>query len=300
MRPLTLFAALALAAPAAAAGPRWQTFRDDPAGLEQVALVGDDGRQLGVYWPVSGEFYSLEAGKWSGPHRPPVEPPALDFGCEYRGPSAGARYSVSGRPATREEVLGLLAGRGHARHAEAPQVPDKSARLRVVVIGSEEERGAAVQALVGHPGFSAYRDRVIVQGYAPDAWEVAECGYRTDGHPTVCVVAPDGPVHGKVLHRQDDFAGGADALLAVLARLLPAAGPRAERGPDPGYDPAKDPDLRKAAPPAPGPGPAPLDVPPYAGGLLMLGGAAALLALTARRAARRARPAPVTAKEPQP
>jgi len=68
-----------------------------------------------------------------------------------------------------------------------------------------------------------------MQSYLPDHWAVARSGFKVDGQPTIYLQAPD----GTVLHRQDDYHDGPEALAQALRRT------------DPHYDPRKDPDLRQ-------------------------------------------------------
>ncbi len=142
----------------------------------------------------------------------------MTHGTEPEKIAAREQYRVGGRVVTREEALQAL---------RAGQLADDSAKLRLTVIGSPDERK---KALAGLP--ADVKERCLVKEYAPDHWAVKGAGFKTDGHPTVYVQAPD----GRVLHRQDD----ADNVAAAVRRA------------DPAYDPAKDPDLRKPpAPPAP-------------------------------------------------
>ena len=66
-------------------------------------------------------------------------------------------------------------------------------------------------------------------GVPIDALGGHAAGFVTTGKPTIYVQAPD----GKVLHRQDDYQGGAPELAEAIRRI------------DPNYDPKKDFDLRK-------------------------------------------------------
>jgi hypothetical protein len=140
--------------------------------------------------------------------------------------------------APREEyrIAGQLVSKDEAMQAlRAGQLADDSGKLRLTVIGSPDERK---QALSGLP--QDVKDRCLVKEYAADHWAVKNAGFKTDGHPTVYVQAPD----GKVLHRQDDAVNVAGAV----------------RKADPNYDASKDPDLRKPKapdPPAPTPTPDP-------------------------------------------
>src|SRR5262249_5283542 len=89
-------------------------------------------------------------------------------------------------------------------------------------------------------------------------------GFFTGGAPTIYLLAAD----GKVLHRQDEYTGGAAAAAEAFRRA------RTD------YDPRRDPDRRKPKPeplpppqPFPPPPPAPLTVPAWTW-LLVLGAAA--------------------------
>lgn len=132
-----------------------------------------------------------------------------------------ARILRGGKEITREQAFQLLGDK---------EVPDDRSLLRVTVIGPDAERGQVVADLAGHPALASYKGRLLVQDYAPDHWSVARAGFKTDGHPTVYVQAPD----GTVLHRQDTYQGPAQLAEAI-------------RKADPSYDPSKDPDATKPA-----------------------------------------------------
>ena len=135
-------------------------------------------------------------------------------------------YRVSGRLVSKDDAMHALRG---------GQLADDSGKLRLTVIGSPDERKKALAALPAD-----LKDRCLVKEYAPDNWAVKNIGFKSDGHPTVYVQAPD----GKVLHRQDD----PDNLATAVRKA------------DPNYDPSKDPDLRKPKvpdPPTPAPTPTP-------------------------------------------
>jgi hypothetical protein len=121
------------------------------------------------------------------------------------------RYRVGGKPCRKRDVMTAM-------------VEDDSAKPRLTIIGSKEERAQALAAL------PAEASRYLVKAYDRTDWAVARAGFKTDGHPTIYVQAPD----GTVLHRQDTFADAKQ-----LAEALRKA--------DPTYDPAKDPDLSKSS-----------------------------------------------------
>jgi hypothetical protein len=130
----------------------------------------------------------------------------------------------------------ITLGRREITHAEARKLleaatlADDSGKLRLTIIGSEADRQRVLDDLKGP--LADLASGFLVQSYAPDNWAVARAGFQTGGKPTIYVQAPS----GKVLHRQDDYADGADGLRRGL---------EAVRKPDPNYDPAKDRDLRR-------------------------------------------------------
>lgn len=131
------------------------------------------------------------------------------------------RITLGGKEITHAEAKKLL---------EAGSLTDDSGKLRLTIIGSEADRKRVVDDLKGP--LADLAGSFLVQNYAPDDWPVARAGFQTGGKPTIYVQAPS----GKVLHRQDDYADGADGFRRAL---------EAVRKPDPNYDPTKDRDLRR-------------------------------------------------------
>ena len=129
------------------------------------------------------------------------------------------QYRLNGRPVSREQAFTALEGK---------QLPDDAARLRLTILGTDDQRRQIRQDLAAAPELAEFKDRLVVQDYPPDHWAVAHAGFDTTGHPTLYLQQPS----GKVLHRQNDYSGPTD-----LARALRKA--------DPNYDPHKDPDLRR-------------------------------------------------------
>lgn len=130
-------------------------------------------------------------------------------------------YKINGRQASREEVLDLIQN----------GIPDDRHKLRLTIIGSEEECRRVLDDLEKHPELAACKNLVLVQSYRPTHWAVRDVGFVTTGHPTIYLQAPD----GRVLHRQDDYQGGAERLSLAIRKA------------DPSYRPDKDPDLTKPA-----------------------------------------------------
>jgi hypothetical protein len=151
----------------------------------------------------------------------------MTHGVEHE-PSGQERYSISGIDVPKQVAATAI---------QSGQLADDSGKIRFTVIGSVEQRRQVLKDLDAHPALSAFKELFVVNAYSPEQWAVSRAGFVTNGTPTIYVQAPD----GTVLHRQDDYVGGADSLAAALGRS-------AERKPNPDYQPAKDPDRRKTDP----------------------------------------------------
>jgi hypothetical protein len=266
---LTLFPVVAMLLPApspAAWGPalcapvgapaaeyRW-VAGNDPA---QYHLLRD-GCQVGTWHHAHGAYYPYDGRSWGEPCAPPVTPPAPPCSCCPACPCADACLCAGGRPCRDGCTCVVAAGvtenygidveswrREPRPHYGARGVPDDADKVRLTVIGADSDRRTVAADLDAHPALKALKEKLVVQSYPPSHWAVAGAGFRTDGRPTIYLQAPD----GQVLHRQDDYAGGADRLAAAIRRA------------DPNYDPAKDPDLTRPKAPAPAPDPAPAPAP---------------------------------------
>jgi hypothetical protein len=152
---------------------------------------------------------------WGAPCEPPLPPPC--FGVVRDNPPEEPRYLLNGVPLGAEE----------ARDAVEKGIVDDRNKLRVTVIGPDDVRKKVRHEIESHPAFAPLRDSMSIRDYPPDHWSLA-VGFVTTGQPTVYCQAPS----GKVLHRQDDYAGGADAAVTALRRAKES------------YDPRMDPDLR--------------------------------------------------------
>ncbi|GAB6188136.1 hypothetical protein JCM17478_36380 [Thermopirellula anaerolimosa] len=147
-----------------------------------------------------------------------------NFGIDRAGLGGSAeRITLDGRQITRAEATQIL---------QAGSLADDSGKLRLTVIGTEADRGRVLDDLRG--SLSDIANQCLVQDYPPDHWAVANVGFYTAGKPTIYVQAPD----GNVLHRQDDYADGAEGFRQAFERL---------RKPDPNYRPDKDRDQRRPA-----------------------------------------------------
>src|SRR5262245_11297860 len=165
----------------------------------------------GCYW--RSHYYETEEKKPLPDGRGSSEefPQWMTHGTDPEKLAPSEEYRVGGQLVSKDEAMQAL---------RAGQLTDDSGKLRLTVIGNPEERK---KALTGLP--ADVKDHCLLKEYTPDNWAVKNAGFKTDGHPTVYVQAPD----GKVLHRQDD----PDNLATAVRKA------------DPNYDPSKDPDLRK-------------------------------------------------------
>lgn len=204
----------------------WRERTDDPGRsylYRQGVQIGGYDHERNVYRP-----YDDRAGSWGPPQAPPCKVPGeradsiRNFGVdtEKLNGRGDERFRLNGVPASREDVRKALADR---------RVPDDSTRLRLTVIGDRAATAPVTEDIAHAAALSELKDRLLVQTYAPDHWAVARAGFKTDGRPTIYLQAPD----GAVLHRQDDYRDGPEALAQAIRRA------------DPHYDPRKDTDLRQ-------------------------------------------------------
>jgi len=153
------------------------------------------------------------------PEAPPIE--IENFGNKYLPNGNGKEsFSIGGEECTREQARQrMLQG----------ALADDRAKLRLTVIGSETARAPVLADLSG--ALADVANPFLVQAYPADHWAVARAGFVTSGSPTIYVQ----DATGKVLHRQDDYADGAEGLRKALEAI---------RKPDPNYQPARDSDRR--------------------------------------------------------
>ena len=188
-----------------------------------------DGKQVGAFDMREFYFrpYDAKTDAWGDKCKPPIEPPC--FGVNHEK-IAVEKYSLNGKEVSQRT----------AKAAVEDTLEDDSQKLRVTIIAQAEEKRKAIAddiKKIPDTGFT-------IHAYDPKAWELG-CGFVTPGDPTIYCQAPN----GKVLHRQDDYSGGAEAAIAALRKAKA------------GYDPKKDPDLRKPQTP-------PLDGKGFASALL--------------------------------
>jgi hypothetical protein len=210
---------LALTRPAQAQY-EWRSFADD---VNQMALY-HEGRQIGAYHLVEDYYRPLDPAtlRWGERCSSPIAPPRRNFGLTQGKIREGDHYSLNGREVSREQIQQVL---GDSER----KVPDDSGKMRLTVIGDPNWRSIVEEDFLKHPALATWKDKIVAAWYPPDHWAIARQGFQTSGRPTLYIQAPD----GAVLHRQDDYQGGAVALAEVLRKL------------DPHYKPEKDRDRRK-------------------------------------------------------
>jgi hypothetical protein len=223
-----------------------EVIRTAPSAYEwvQLARIPDqiflyrNGQQIGNY-SRAGFYMPIIDDEWGEICDPPVTPPNWfklkhapkqgpieqdipNFGVvnsELQSNTNGSRYEISGRQASREEVV----------QAIEKGLPDDAGKFRLTVIGADAERKRFEDdwKAAGEVALTALKNRCLLWSVPADHWSVKEVGFKTDGHPTVYLQAPD----GKVLHRQDDYHGPGD--FQAIRKAVDS------------YDAKKDPDRRK-------------------------------------------------------
>ncbi len=198
-------------------GYRWEYHPE----WGQLCLMGPRGH-VGTYRMDAGEYYAKvgqggSAADWATvASEPPVSVPGWALP-GIRGWQPGQeRYRLSGRIVSRDAALAALT--------------DDSQLPYLTVIGPPAQRQQVLADLDTNPELASWKGKLRVQGYDPSEWTVASSwGFVTTGTPTIYLQT----AAGKVLHRQDDYAGGACALALALRKA------------DPSYQPAVDPNLSK-------------------------------------------------------
>jgi hypothetical protein len=216
-----------------AAGYEWHALADFP---DQFSLR-HNGVQVGVYTVSDGRYWprvgSTPEGKpvWGEAAEPPIPPPPRNFGLRGDRVGGAERYHLNGKEVTRAQAQQTLEGR------TGDGVPDDAGKPRLVVIGTEADRAAVLRDLDAHPALKPWKQRCLVQAYAPDHWHVQRSGFVTTGRPTIYLLS----AQGDSLLRWDDYEGGA----AGLAAALDGAWTEFQRRADPNYRPDLDRDHRR-------------------------------------------------------
>lgn len=232
-------------APPASMTPRNDGKLNGWFGLASPYAWHHQGKLIGRYWVTLQQWQSWDGKAWGDECIPPWEwptddaveqaPGAFKFGVDtdklppisepvYQLVEDGTARRVSRETVERRLQLGAAEG----------QIPDDSNALRITVIGPEPDCQLVTADWERHPALQPFKKTAAYQDYRPDHWAVKDVGFATSGRPTIYFQAPS----GKVLHRQDQYEGP-----EALAGLLALVG--AKREPDPRYQAAGDPDLRK-------------------------------------------------------
>lgn len=189
-----------------------------PKGHEGYSYLFCGKKQLGMFVHATATYKPLldyEREVWGEACEPPIPPPI--FGVVASKVGDGPSYAISGDPVTRAEAV----------KAAKEGLPDDKDKLRVSVFAGKEKGKRIVEELRAELGEDG-KD-FILRTYAPDSWVGKPAGFKTDGDPTIYTQAPS----GQVLHRQDDYSGGAVAAVQALRKAKKD------------YDPKKDADQRK-------------------------------------------------------
>jgi len=176
--------------------------------------------------------YDAEAQTWGDCCQPPWKTPTAAGTKAWQSPTHNYGVDTSKLGNQEKYTLHTTAGsrqlsKDAAQGLVGASLPDDSQKLRVTVIGPEDKQ-KQVLADLGRlgPDLSIW---AVTRAYAPEHWSV-QPGFVKTGSPTIYCQAPS----GKVLHRQDDYEGGGEALVEALRKAKAT------------YDPKKDPDLRVA------------------------------------------------------
>lgn len=206
---------------------RWQV-----ANVTQHLLYRN-GKLIGGYDHEEKHYLPWKDGKWGPAEAPPLTPPSPPAGFnEYMAKklptgvvpekvSPIERFTIQGQVVPKEMVYEELA----TGEPAAGKLHDDSKKPTISVIGPDGAmRAKIVEQLKSSlgPAFKFWEG-------PPKDWSF-EPGFVTDGNPlTIYVQSAD----GVVLHRQDDFDGGADKCVEAIRKAVPD------------YDAKKDPDARK-------------------------------------------------------
>jgi len=218
----------AQSSPARSATYQWVPLQGSD---KQIALYCN-GVQLGNWVYAESAYYRLEAGKWLADKSPIGAPPgaeartdkkieevAQNFGVDRSRCGRGGAYKLNGQDVDRNRIIQAIEG----------SIIDDSGFYQVTVIGPIGKKDQVVSDFQTNPSLAQWKDRVVVRSFTPDQWQVKDVGFVTNGNPTIYFQKAD----GTVLHRQDDYEGGAAALAEALRKA------------DPNYKPEKDKDKRK-------------------------------------------------------
>jgi hypothetical protein len=208
-------------------GWRWHNGR---------AYYFHEGVQIAGWDPAAQIYRTYDAthDHWSEPERAPWLPQGCgccagcacgDCQCVHNGPCTPDCSCVpaAGMPKWMTHGVKMDKLNGHERYTlngkevGGHELPNDAKRLRLTVIGSDEERQRVTEDLNKHAALLPLTLNLVVRDYRPDHWHVARAGFVTTGHPSIYLQAPD----GKVLHRTASYEGP-----EKLAEAIRKADPR--------------------------------------------------------------------------
>lgn len=234
--------------PYAAPQPQVQVFRP-PA---RQWLLGTEGRWYYGWWNADGSIGYYNAEQPAPPKvievkpKPKVEAPApkepagqgpVNFAPQAEGRKGPLNFGiVIEKTFNRPQAEYFSAGQTAASHAFIQAVkdaksggsfPDDSGKPHLTIIGSDADRAAVMRDLKGSGPLGSMREDFLVQEYLPDEWPVTTVGMPSDGKPTIVLQQSD----GKVLYRQNSYAGGEAPLADALRKHNPDYSPDKDPGP---------------------------------------------------------------------
>lgn len=185
----------------------WRSQPNDPTRMYLYRgnlQVGGFDLETGEYRPLVDHARNL----WGDVAAPPIAPPPTfqgkdhpsNFGVDLSKIPAGPSYQIKGKDTTKAQVMEALEN----------GIPDDRGKMRLTVIGSQEER-ARVQKDLAAPENSAVAQRAVLWSVPPDHWSLkdnvtGQAMFYTAANPTLYLT----DARGKVLLRRDGYQGGQD------------------------------------------------------------------------------------------
>src|SRR5262249_8549219 len=108
---------------------------------------------------------------------PPPEALLQNFGLDLSKINGEPAYSINGQKATAAQVWQAVRAGG--------TLVDDGKKWRLTVAGTPEDCRRVLDDLAAHPSLAAWRDRLLVQAYRPEAWALAGVNFPRGGRPTV-------------------------------------------------------------------------------------------------------------------
>lgn len=185
------------------------------------------GQLTGWYDERSDSYWHFVNGQWSDPVSPPWSSSAKKRTIDLRKDPGVERALIPSREELRihdgKRVTIISDDFGYS--SSENELPNDAGLPRLTVIGSQAELDRVKADLAAYPELMK---NLSAQFYLPHNFAL-RCGFVTTGNPSIYLQAPG----GKVLHHQDHYNGGVQALVGAI------------RKPRPDYNPANDPDLTK-------------------------------------------------------